>query len=327
LLVQDLDSGGLAVGDYIGAACLGGWAKIMGYKLLRVARFGLLAGVAAIGVQSSARAATATLTDNYYGGQNTYNNADVIGTSDFDIASATVGLTTTNLTVTINTNYAGQSGLDGTTYGSLFIGNSSTWTGLHPAVNAPWPTDQYTAGEWTYAIVASGTGNGSSDGLYAVGSGTETPNNFPGYNVPVSYTTSNGGTVVMSNVGGDPISANNVGNPGWYFRQGQAVVFNPSPGPALYSGLMNVANGASITYSLNIDAALYNSLKNGFALSWAMTCANDVIQGIVDFPRVNGGLSPTPLPAALPLFAAGLGFLGFVGSRRRKSAAKATVAA
>jgi hypothetical protein len=32
----------------------------------------------------------------------------------------------------------------------------------------------------------------------------------------------------------------------------------------------------------------------------------------------------TPLPAALPLFAGGLGVLGFAGSRRRKRAAKAT---
>jgi hypothetical protein len=298
----------------------------MGCKLLGVARFGLLASVAAIGVQSSARAATATLTDNYYGGLNTYNNADVIGTSDFDIASATVGLTTTNLTVTINTNYAGQSGLDNTTYGSLFIGSSATWTSDHASQTPPYPNDQYTPGEWTYAVVANGTTTGSTDGLYAVGSGAETPNNYPGYNVPVSYTTSNGSTVVMSNVNGDPITYPNAGNPGWYFRQGQAVAFNPS-GLALSSGLLSIANGTSVTYSLNIDTALYNSLKNGFALSWAMTCANDVIQGVVNFPGGNGGPNPTPLPAALSLFAGGLGLLGFVGSRRRKRAVEATFAA
>jgi hypothetical protein len=33
---------------------------------------------------------------------------------------------------------------------------------------------------------------------------------------------------------------------------------------------------------------------------------------------------PAPLPAALPLFAGGLGVLGFAGSWRRRRAAKAT---
>jgi hypothetical protein len=277
----------------------------MGCKLLRAARFGLLASVAAIGVQSSAHASTATLTDNYYGGLNTYTGLDVIGTSDFEITSATVGLTTNNLTVTINTNYAGQSGLDNTTYGSLFIGSSATWTSDHSSQSVPYPTDQYHPGEWTYAFVPNGTANNSPGSLY---------------NVVES-------NVVMSNVNGDPITYPNLGNPGWYFRQGQAVAFDTTGQTALAdSGNLTVNPGTYVSYSINIDAAVYNALKNGFSLSWAMTCANDIIQGVVTFPGGNDGHNPTPLPAALPLFAGGLGFLGFVGSRRRKSAAKAAVA-
>ena len=300
----------------------------MDSKLLRVARFGLLASVATIGVQSYARAATATLTDNYYGGVNSYNNADVIGTSVFDTTSATVNLTTTNLTVTINTNFAGAPGTpqaDGTTYGSLFIGSSATWNSDHASQSAPYANDQYTPGEWTYAVVANGTANGSADGLYAI-TGAETAHNYAGSGVTDYYTTSSG-NVVMSNVNNNPISANNPGNPGFYFRQGQAVGFSPT-GSALYSGSLGVADGTSVTYSLNIDAALYDALRNGFALSWAMTCANDVIQGVLDFPGGNAGPpAPTPLPAGLSLFAGGLGLLGFVGSRRRKRTVKATFAA
>ena len=172
-------------------------------------------------MQSSAAQQRVTLDDNYLGGLNTYNGADVIGTSDFNIVSATVGLTTTNLTVTINTNYAGQSGLDGTTYGSLFIGSSAAWTTAHsdPLDPAPYPTDQYHPGEWSYAVVAGGTTNGSSDGLYAI-SGAEGAHNY-GNGVTDYYTTSTG-NVVMSNVGGNPTTVPNAGSTIWYFRQGQS---------------------------------------------------------------------------------------------------------
>jgi hypothetical protein len=61
-------------------------------------------------------------------------------------------------------------------------------------------------------------------------------------------------------------------------------------------------------------------LGNDFALSWAMSCANDVIQGIVNIPSSYSGFSgsQTPLPAALPLFAGGLGLLGYLGRRRQR---------
>ena len=39
-----------------------------------------------------------------------------------------------------------------------------------------------------------------------------------------------------------------------------------------------------------------------------------------------GGLDPTPLPAALPLFAAGLGVLGLLGWRRKPKNAAAIAA-
>ena len=41
---------------------------------------------------------------------------------------------------------------------------------------------------------------------------------------------------------------------------------------------------------------------------------------------INGAAMATPLPAALPLFATGLGVLGLLGWRRKRKAAAAIVA-
>ena len=60
-----------------------------------------------------------------------------------------------------------------------------------------------------------------------------------------------------------------------------------------------------------VPSDLANKLGTTFALSWAMTCANDIVQGFVD-PR------PVPLPATLPLFVASLGSAGLVGRWRKR---------
>ena len=60
------------------------------------------------------------------------------------------------------------------------------------------------------------------------------------------------------------------------------------------------------------------------AFSWAMTCANDVIQGVFNFNPPPPGGQNVPLPAAFPLFAFAVGGLGLAGrwrSRRRANAA------
>jgi hypothetical protein len=169
-----------------------------------------------------------------------------------------------------------------------------------------------------YGANATGTG-----GLYTIGA-TQTAHNYPGFTTPDYYTTSTG-NIIMSNVGGDPISYPNTGNPQDYFRQGQAVQFNPT-GSQVDGGTwaVNAANG-QIIYTIN-DNGYLNSLYGGtFAISWAMTCANDIIQGIIP-PGGGGTQGSTPLPAALPLFISGLGLVGFFGSRRKKRMAQAAAA-
>ena len=105
-------------------------------------------------------------------------------------------------------------------------------------------------------------------------------------------------------------------NPGYYFRQGQAVLFNPSDSnTAIDPATVKVVSGSYIEYTI-VDNG---QLGNTFALSWAMTCANDVIQGLVTLGSTD--LQGTPLPAALPLFAGGLGVMGLLARRRKRKGA------
>ena len=300
----------------------------------------LLGGVAAVVFASSAY--SFTLTDDpsvagtntiYYGATNTYNNADIIGSSPpFSIFSAVVSRSGANndiLNIIINTNFAGAPALgtsDGTNYGSLFL-NPLNWSVTGSAVNH-YSTDNFVNGNqnWEYAVTTPGSGNGGS-GLYATGlapigpSGVGPVTNSNG--VPQFYTMADGSKIVMSNVSNNPLSAPAAGNPGFYFRQGQAVEFDPSnTNTALRSATVTTVNGSYIEYSI-LDNGL---LGNTFALAWDMTCGNDVIQGLVNLQSTDL-TGTTPLPAALPLFAGGLGILGVLGRRRKRNNATASAAA
>ena len=286
----------------------------------------------AVALEGSAGAAPVTLTDSYYGGLNSYNNggvnnttpsaaADIIGPAGvFDVLSAVVERTGVNgntLQVTINTTYAGVPGTpaaQGTNYGALFFAPSWNVSGA-----APYATDVYKPNQWTSAFVMNANGSGN---LYSTGT-IQTTNLSSNPNVVTSYTT-NTGTIVMSNVNGNPISAPNSGNPGFFFRQGQAVQFNPANASAILDG---TSLGGAWSASAANDAITFSIIDNHvlgdtFALSWAMTCANDVIQGLINLPVFQDPPSPVPLPAALPFFAVGAGVMGLVTWRRKKRAAK-----
>ena len=303
----------------------------------------LLASAAVVGLASSAfsftltddPSVTGTLTQNiYYGATNTYNGADVIGTSTFNIIDAVITRTGSgvgsSLNIIINTNFAGAPAAgtsDGTTYGSLFL-NPLVWSANNANTNNT--TDSFVLGNrnWAYAVTTPSTGSGAS-GLYATGlaasgaSGVGLVTNYLG--VPQSYATT-GGQIILSNVSGNPISANAPNNPGFFFRQGQAVQYTPTtPSQTVNfngatSATVTTVAGSSIDYVI-VDNGL---LGNTFALAWDMTCANDVIQGLVTLG--NNDLLPSPLPAALPLFAGGLGVMGLLAGRRKRKNA-ATIAA
>ena len=291
--------------------------------LIRSARMSILVGVAALPFLA-APAYSVTLTDNYLGGLNTYPGApDVIGPSNvYNTTSVDVtrsGVNNDTLNITIHTFYAGQAGTDNTGYGSLFFSTA----GINPLrLGAGSANDQYQPNDWNYVFklpVNPGAGSipQTSSGLYAIGSVTNT-NLYPqNTSVVQSYTTQNG-VITMSNVNGDPVTYPGTNNPRFYFRQGQAVQFDPNNGvnPAdTGTYAINATSGAtegSIVISI-LDNGL---LGDSFTLMWAMTCANDVIEGTVNLPP--GENFPTPLPATFPLFAGGLGAMSLLGWRRKK---------
>jgi hypothetical protein len=280
----------------------------------RIACLSLLAGTAVVGLASSSSATT--LMDTYWGGGNTYSGSpgtaypnvsgDLIGGSDYDIFSANVqrtGAGNNTLQVTISTNYAGMAGADNLTgYGSLFFStNIFTPTGTGPQ----YATDVYTPGRFNYAFVMpQNPGLGNQSGSYSVGSTVG----------GLFQVTEN--NVVLSNVNGTTTTYPTNPDAGYYFRQGQAAQYDPNGAAAVAGGSWTAdALAHTIAFSI-VDNGI---LGNDFMLYWTMTCANDIILGEVDIP-ISGGeqLAPVPLPAAFPLFASGLGIIGFLARRRRR---------
>ena len=295
----------------------------------------LISSVVAVGLASPAF--SANFTDNYIGGLDNGGFGDVIGnTNPFGITSVDVTRPDANtLNITINTFYAGapdnhNSGAPntfGTGYGSLFLsqGAASTWTTFGASSNS----DTYSShvGFWSYAVTVNDNNGTLTGGLYSTGSTAgDTANTYNATGVVKNYTTSNDGTIVMANVNGNPVSYPNPGNPNDYFRQGQAVQYDPFNGQLVMTGtsvleLIVAPNGG------NPGQIIFTITDNGFfddllALAWAMTCGNDVI--IAEIPvTITTHQETTPIPAALPLFGTGLGVLGLLGWRRKRKAALA----
>ena len=247
--------------------------------------------VAAFLVLSSSAHADFVLQDNYWGG-NDHNYGDSIGGGVFNITSAAVSRPSPgNLKIIINTAYAGAAGTEGTGYGALFITpGANAW---HPNESAPnYANDVYVAGEWKYAFIIPAVPNTSS------GTGS-------------LYRTVDG-TVQLANVSGNPISYPDPGNSGWIFRNGQAVQFTPDQQAAqVAAGIWSVGNG-TLTFDINDNGLL----GDAFALSWAMTCGNDVIQG-----QINA----VPEPSTWAMMILGFAGVGFTAYRRRNHRAALAV--
>jgi hypothetical protein len=261
---------------------------IMRNSMHRFACFILVAAGALFGSHHPSQA-DVLLQDNYWGGDD-HGYGDSIGGGVFNISSASVsrlGPSFSTLQIVINTAYAGAAGTDGTGYGALFITPGvNAW---NPTGSAPnYVTDVYRSGEWKYAFTMPElpTAQSGSGGLYQ---------------------TSNG-VVQLANV-----DANHAG---WTFRDGQAVQFDPThPASPDAWGTWSVGPG-TITFAITD----YGLLGNDFALSWAMTCANDVIQGQVT------GVAAVPEPSTWAMMILGFAGVGFMGYRRtRKGSALPTV--
>lgn len=226
--------------------------------------------------------------DEYIGSQS-HGYGDVVGERRlFDVHSAEVSLSGTQLTVSLRTNFAGRGddrlyaahtvGRKGIGYGDLFL--ASAWT-----PHTPTARDNHANGTvWSYGFalddrwMRSGTGSGT---LYALGSGDNALD-----------------TLLSDDFMTRPV-----------YRNGQEVAVNTASAgvSAVGSGSWTIdAINRLITF--NIDLA-GTSLLSGpeLAFHWGMTCANDVIEGSVKVPE----------PPAVALLMVGLLGMAATGLRRR----------
>lgn len=269
-------------------------------------------------ISFAAHATPVTLVDNYWGGLNTYNpgNGDSIGGGIFEISKAEVQRINggNTLEVVIYTAFAGHAGqVAGVGYGALFITPGvNAWSPTpNPGGSPPYGTDVYEVNDWKFAVtmpttVGPGqtTGNG---GLYLTGGGN------------LNQASALNGTIVGSNVNGNPTTYPYNGNPGYYFRQGQAVQYTPGSAAAERLATWTIGAG-TITFKIDDN----HLLGDDFALSWAMTCANDVIQGQVDLPGL-GNIPAAPEPATWAMILLGFAGVGFMAYRRKANEAPRAV--
>jgi hypothetical protein len=96
------------------------------------------------------------------------------------------------------------------------------------------------------------------------------------------------------------------------------------PGPVTFEQIVNGAtlNSVNLGPAAGVVTQVFNNPVNGTITSdeqiiTAMfTAAGQDLEATMEFV----GTAQTPLPAALPLFATGLGAMGFVGWRRKRKA-------
>jgi len=213
-----------------------------------------------------------TIDDNYIGADPTsssYDGLDRIGDIDlFEVYGMNVSIDSGNkMVVSINSSYFDNIGAYGTYLGELFISTD----GYNPVT--PSSQDYHSNGEdWEYAFVLdSHSAN--------FGSGT-------------LYDTNGDGSIVLSSAPS-----------GYIYREGQEVQYNPGTQTGLGDGTYNISGDWLTFYIPWLDS--WNEVEV-FGFHWAMTCANDVIEGS----------APVPEPATMLLL--GIGLIGIGGVSRRK---------
>jgi hypothetical protein len=301
-----------------------GLGRKMAKHTVRATCGGVLVGFSVLALGFPASASSVTVSDTYYGGLNTYNNnpltsGDVIGPSSFDIIGATLTRTNNDLQVTINTNYVTIIGDAGTGLGALFLGNGSpnynaaASTDPHPTISAPYAYDTFAASPARFGFAFALNG-GPTNPTTSSGSGT------------LYKLNGTGSDVVQSNVNGNYTTFPNNPASGYYFRSYQAVDVvtsgsNQAAAIATGPGYTWAVDVFANTITFDIAHAFSLGLNSSFTFAWAMTCANDVILDQVTLTPNRGESSSTPLPAAFPLFAGGLGMIALLSRKRKKQIA------
>ncbi|MDN4051557.1 VPLPA-CTERM sorting domain-containing protein [Massilia sp. YIM B02763] len=250
------------------------------------------AAALALGIgQASAGEIRDTGANAYWGGKGY--GADVIGSSTYDIQSATITRVGSVLTIVVNTNFAGHAGADagivstkGIGYGDVFL--SDVWNPY--GSDAHHQNDKASNGtNWDYAL--------SLDNRYNNKGGTFQLLSLDGTNTRDILT---------------PSSYLNKCTLDWNctYRDGAAVAANTASSTVKSTGLTgtwSVAKDDSLTFKIDLSGSeLLN--WDSFAMHWGETCANDIIEGITSVK--------VPEPASLALVLLGLG--SFAAMRRRR---------
>ncbi len=258
------------------------------------------ASLYAVASACTAQATPVTYVDTYYGGNDGSYNTDVIGNKNvFDIFSMIVEKVSTNLVVTINTNYSGNNvGNLGTRLGALFIGDPSklNYNGADMTIKHNDDTFKADTDRFSYGFDFDKKNNPGKPG---VNSGT-------------------GSLYALSGTGDDVLLSQDFFPNNNGIRRDQAVDVNRNKAEdtgingTWAIGLGNVNFTITNFFGGGLPA-LYNT---GLTLAWAMTCSNDIILARVTFPKDS--TPEVPLPAGALLLFSGLGGLGFLGKLRNK---------
>ncbi|MCP5199549.1 MAG: PEP-CTERM sorting domain-containing protein [Gammaproteobacteria bacterium] len=255
-----------------------------------------------------------TIADGYHG-SNGHGYNDVISSAAqynlFNIDRAEMSLAGSVLTVDIFTGFAGAgdqklySGYTNKTaskingisqgigYGDLFL--ASSWS---PYGTAPYNGDDNSNGTvWEYGLsfdVSRWSDGPSTVSLYSL-SGTNDQNTLLSQDFMSGATYRNGQEVAVDR------ASNTVSDTG-------------------IDGTFSVVDGSKVTFTVDLaGTSLWNNWNplpgaiNSLALHWAMSCANDVIEGEASFTNPPPPNTSVPEPAAL-----GLTMLGLAGAARRR---------
>lgn len=241
---------------------------------------------------ASASAVPVTINDDYIGADD-HGYGDVIGAaSKFDIQDMVVDIIGTQMSVTINTNFAAGSGLgtfgtytydgNGIGFGDLFLSS----TGWNPDTSAAnYLNDDATTGTlWDYGISLHDRWNGTSTAatLYQLD-------------------TSGGNTQALTS---DDFMK---GNAIWRNNQEVAVDTGLATSLGTLSNLVSTSGG-QVVFQFDIAGTALASASE-IGLHWAMTCGNDTIEG---------AYTAVPSPDSAMLMMLALGLVGFGSLRARK---------